>query len=221
MSHDILMDAAKAGDLETARSIADTDPACLAYGDDSPSPIQEAAYRGKNDVAQLLASRRQINLFEAIVLGECERARTLLQEDPALAGRFSYDGWTPLHLAGFFGQADIVRMLVGLKADLAVRSRNSMANTPLHASMAGKCDTDGVAAILEAGADVNAAGEQGYTPFHLAASRGNRRLAEMLIEKGANERALLEDGRTAAQIAREHGHGEMAAWLESRLVDSF
>jgi len=36
----------------------------------------------------------------------------LLAEDPELVDAMSGDGFTPLHLAAFFGQADAVRLLL-------------------------------------------------------------------------------------------------------------
>lgn len=221
MTDQTLMDAVKDGDLAAVTRIIERDPSAVNRAHGAPSPIQEAAYRGKSDVAAFLASRTDPDIFEAIALGRADEVQTLIESDPGSASSISYDGWSPLHLAGFFGLGEIVNLLLKTRPDLETRSVNSMSNTPLHAAIAGKCDLSAVRALLDAGADPNAAGATGYTPFHLAASRGNRELAELLIDKGANERALIEDGRTAAQVATEHGKAEMAAWLESRLTDSF
>jgi hypothetical protein len=37
----------------------------------------------------------------------------------------------------------------------------------------------------------------------------------MLLQHGADRMALLKDGRSAAVLAREHGHQEIAALLDS------
>ena len=55
---------------------------------------------------------------------------------PPSAG-FAYDGWTPLHLAAFFGHLDAAARLLEAGASLAAVSRNSLTNTPLHAAVAG------------------------------------------------------------------------------------
>lgn len=221
MPNDILIDVVKNGDLDSVRAIVAGDASTLSRSPGDPSPIQEAAYRGKSDIAAWLAGQVEPDIFEAIALGDADAANAMIASDPELAGALSYDGWSPLHLAGFFGLGDVVRSILRAKPDLGMKSANYMANTPLHAAIAGKCDMSAVRSLLDAGADPDAAGAGGHTPFHLAASRGNRELAELLIEKGADERLLIEDGRTAAQVAREHGKAEMAAWLESRLTDSF
>ena len=49
---------------------------------------------------------------------------------------FSDDGWTPLHLAAFFGHPKIAELLLAHAADVAARSRNANGNTPLHAALA-------------------------------------------------------------------------------------
>ena len=43
---------------------------------------------------------------------------------------YSYDGWTPLHLAAFFGQRAAVERLMAAGADLNAVSRNALRNTP-------------------------------------------------------------------------------------------
>ena len=84
---------------------------------------------------------------------------------------FAFDGWTPLHLAAFFGQLDAVRILLDSGADLRAVSRNSMKNTPLHAATAGKHEQI-ARLLLEHGADPHAIDAGGYTPAKIAAENG-------------------------------------------------
>ena len=46
--------------------------------------------------------------------------------------------------------------------------------------------------------------------LHAAARNGNVELAELLLERGADATLAAEDGRTAATIAREAGHEQLA-----------
>ena len=104
----------------------------------------------------------------------------------------SGDGWTPLHLAAFFGHAKIVEMLLARDADVSARSHNPNGNTPLHAALAGNHKL--VAGLLiGAGADVNGADAQGWRPLHLAAANG--------------------EGLTPLSLATEKNHREAAALL--------
>ena len=45
-------------------------------------------------------------MFEAATFGDLDRLTELLAEDPELVDAISGDGFTPLHLAAFFGQSD-------------------------------------------------------------------------------------------------------------------
>ena len=47
---------------------------------------------------------------------------------------------------------------------------------------------------LDAGADVNAKGKYGRTPLHYAATRGLKKIIELLIVKGADVNAKIEVG---------------------------
>ncbi|MCU0617674.1 MAG: ankyrin repeat domain-containing protein [Gemmatimonadaceae bacterium] len=126
------------------------------------------------------------------------------------------DGWTALHLAAFHGTRDEVHRLLAAGASPHVLSRNAMANTPLHAAIAGAQHDEIVRALLDAGASASLAVAHGVTPLHLAASRGNRALCELLLAKGADASAAMHDGKSAADIATERGYEEVARWLASQ-----
>lgn len=118
------------------------------------------------------------------------------------------DGWTPLHLAAFYGRAEMVEWLLEHAAEVHAVSDNAMANHPLHAALAGERDPAVVAHLITAGADVNARAAGGVTPLHLAAARGDEAMVRLLLEAGAQS-APMEDGKTPADLARERGHGEI------------
>ena len=48
-------------------------------------------------------------------------------------------------------------------------------------------DIVGVRVSIAEGADVNEPGDQGWRPLHMAASRGNREIYRLLLDKGADE----------------------------------
>ncbi len=62
------------------------------------------------------------------------------------------------------------------------------------------CHTD-IEALLQAGADVNAATEDGWTALMKAAHKGHANIVKMLLEEGANVNATNEDGNTALNLA--------------------
>jgi ankyrin repeat protein len=69
--------------------------------------------------------------------------------------------------------------------------------------------------LLAAGADPNTPQDEGFRALHEAAADGNRAMAELLILKGARPDIQNEKGKTPADLARDKGRAEIAAWLDS------
>src|SRR5947208_10432978 len=119
-----------------------------------------------------------LHILEASVAGETQSVVTTLQDHPELLESRNGDGWTPLHLAAFFGTPELIHALLDRGASVNARSGNAMANTPLHAAVAGG-KTENVAALVKRGADVNAQQSGGWTALHGAAQAGNREMVEV------------------------------------------
>ena len=143
-----------------------------------------AVYRGHPGVADLLLRHgAELDPFTAAALGRTDQLRVMLDRGDASLQDLSPDGWTPLHLAAFFGHRETAALLVDRGADMAARSRNEIANTPLHAALAG--GRGAVAELLvERGADVNAVAN-GLTPLDIAAGREDQEMTTYLIAHGA------------------------------------
>ncbi len=177
------------------------------------SAILTAVYHRQKEIVNLLVARgAALSLFEACAAGEVERVERLLADDPSVLDHFSGDGWTPLHLAAFFGHARIVEMLLARDPDVSPRSRNPNGNTPLHAALAGNHKL--VAGLLiGAGADVNGPDAAGWRPLHLAAANANLDSIKALVAQGADVAAANNEGLTALSLATEKNHREAAALL--------
>jgi ankyrin repeat protein len=67
-------------------------------------------------------------------------------------------------------------------------------------------------ALIDAGIDVDKAGDLGYTPLHVACMRGNIEMVQLLIHNGANLFALSE-GDAPFATARLGGHDEICNLL--------
>lgn len=70
-----------------------------------------------------------------------------------------------------------------------------------------------VRALLEAGADPNAADPRGYTPLHLAAARGDAGTVRLLLQHGADVRARTATGDTPIYVAAHWDQAEAAKVL--------
>ena len=130
-------------------------------------------------------------------------------------------GQTPLHVAAKYGGTEYINYLVAAGADVNVR--DNIGWTPLHLSgaefnlevllaagpdnevkkgikEAGAGASAVTEALLEAGADVNAKSNTGWTPLHMAVSYMNVEFAKGLIASGANVNAKNNSGETPLDI---------------------
>jgi uncharacterized protein len=171
---------------------------------DGLSPVLYALYNGKSELVEpLLDANPPLDVFDAAAVGRTRGLEELLDGEPGLVTSWSKDGFTPLHLAAFFGEEEAVKILLERGADVSVVSRNpKIVVTPLHSAAAGS-HPGVVKLLLEAGADVNAAQDRGFTPLHSAANNDDRESAEALLAAGADPRLTTDDGKTAADIAGE------------------
>jgi uncharacterized protein len=206
------IDAIKAGEFERVKAMVSAEPALIdARSRSGDSAILTAVYHRQKDIVNLLVARgATLSIFEACAAGEVERVERTL--DASTINTYSTDGWTPLHLAAFFGHPKITELLLAQHADVSARSRNSNGNTPLHAALAGNHKL--VAGLLIGhGADVNAADAQGWRPLHLAAANNNLDAINALIAQGADVSAGNGEGLTPLSLAQEKNHREASALL--------
>jgi len=124
----------------------------------------------------------------------------------------SADGFTALHLAAYFGRAGAVRVLIREDADVEEAAGNASRVRPLHSGVAGR-DIGVVGALLDAGADLEARQEGGFTPLMGAAAGGVKEIVERLLAAGADRDARNDEGKTALDFAREHDHEHLEELL--------
>lgn len=198
------------------------DPALAASRDpQGVSTLLWSVYCGQPLIRDFLLDRLAagliaLDIFEAAATGDVPQLRALLAADPELAQSFSGDGWTPLHLAAAFGTPAAVSALLAAGARVDAVSRNPQQNQPLHAALALGKNVETVRLLLAHGAPPNAAQAGGFTPIFSAAIANRRDLAELLFSHGADPYQKNDLGKTAADFARERGHAELAAWLDSQ-----
>lgn len=127
------------------------------------------------------------------------------EEDPADAVR-NFDGGPSgsglLHIIVMFGtspgNSDIIRRIVALGADVD-QTGGTHGFAPLHV-----CDfLEDAAALLDAGADINARSLNGSTPLIMYAQAGNRfhDIVRLLVRRGADLSLVDNDGHDAMMFA--------------------
>jgi hypothetical protein len=152
------------------------------------SPILQARYEGReDDLAALLAAGPELDVFEAAAVGATERLGELVVAEPGLVAAWAADGFTPLHLAAYFGHVEGVRLLLAAGAEVGAVARNDLGVQPLNSAAASQVAGARVAVarlLLDAGADSNAELAGGFRPLDAAVQNGDEELAALLRERG-------------------------------------
>jgi uncharacterized protein len=204
----------QSGDADGLRRLLEEDPASAEARDaNGVSVLMHCLYRGRRDLAEMVAGKKKtLDIFEAASVGRLDRLRELSRDAAALNSR-SADGFTALHFAGFFGQPESARVLIESGAPVDVVAANPMKVMPLHSAASAR-NLEAVRLLLEHGAPPNARQEKGWVPLHAAAQNGDRAMVELLLKHGADPKLANDEGKTAAMVAREKEHAEIAALLE-------
>ena len=190
------------------RSVAD------ARNSGGISALLQARYENRLEIVELLRQAAgDLDVFESAALGDVARLNKLLANDGALVNSPSSDGFTPLHLACFFGQLQAAETLVRHGADTNAVSPSRIA--VIHSAAASR-NAELLKLVLDAGANPNSQQQRGYTALHEAAMHNSVERAQALLDAGADPAIKSDEGQTAADMAEQNGNREVAELLASR-----
>jgi ankyrin repeat protein len=216
MSTTEFFDAIRAGDSGKVRSLLDADPEIASARDpNGVSAVLTSIYTGRSEVRDLLLERGAVlEIHDAAAAGKLERVKEFVDKNSILAKSYSPDGFPIVALACFFGHLHVARYLAEKGADLNAAASNGSGYNSLTASVAGG-HGDIVAWLLENGVSPNYRYGPGYTPLLTAAANGRLDIAKLLLAHGADLAAKTDDGKSAADLAAERKHSELAAYLKN------
>lgn len=209
-------DVVKKGDLAAVKTALEQDPSLLTQKNAAgQSAVLLAKYYGAQDVAKYLCEvHPELDLYEGSATGDLAAVQRALNMNPELLESRSSDGWTPLHLAAFFGQAKIAEALFDRGAAVDARSTNQMKNTPLHAAAAGG-QTELVELLLKHGAEVNATQHGGWTALHAASQAGRKEMVLVLLAHAADTQQRAENNQSALDMALLGAKADIVELLEN------
>jgi ankyrin repeat protein len=170
-------------------------------GDDGKTGIF-GRFRHRDDFFVVDASGKTI-LMQAVAQGFEEGVdHVLVKASVEAVNSATDDGTTALHCAIAPGNPAIVARLLDFGAQPNVADHDG--RTPLWLA-AHKEDARIAALLLDYKADPNCrVGKKRLTPLMSAAKNGRIEMVNLLLDRGADPRLVSEDGKTAAQFAREN-----------------
>ena len=216
-----LLEAMKSGDWLQARRLLQRDTGLAKErGYAGESPLLAAAQGGRRAIADMiLGAGSDLDVLEASTVGQADRVRQLLKSDPSLVQVVSHHGWTPLHLAAYFGHEPVAAALIAAAADVNRRSHNDHGHTPLHAAVSGE-QLNVVKFLIKHGTEVVARDAGGSTAVHLAAHAGFTDILLILLERGAAVNPVRKDGATplmTALLGGQRGSAHLLRWKGAQL----
>ncbi|KAL3673423.1 hypothetical protein V7S43_001135 [Phytophthora oleae] len=165
---------------------------------DRNSPLHEAGFRGDPDIMQLVVNK------------VIEKSS---EDTPDLINLQNQFGNTPLHNAARTGNPECVSHLLQAGAKYSIKNVNG--SIPLHhACYSEKPNAEVVKLLIEAGSDVNALDEQGYSPLIVAAKKNQTEAIDFLRKHGADASLKNSFGENALHFAELRNNSGAIQLLE-------
>jgi len=209
-------DAAGFGDLEKVKAYLLQDPKQINTADANGRTVLDCAIlSGKKALVEFLLEKGATeNIFAAAATGHADKVSEFLKQDPKLISAKDSSGKTPLHWAAFYGQKNVVELLLAQKAD--VNALDGYGFTPLH--WAAEYDrSDVVEVLLNNKADFNIkVANYGWTPLRLAVIHDHIATADVLMKRGSDPNVKDDENIPLLHQAVLSGKKDMVELLLAR-----
>ncbi len=214
---DAFLDAVAHGrEGEVREALRSHSELAAATHSDGRSALVLAASGGHGAVVTaLLEHEPPIDLIEAVMIPDWEKAQALWTADPTCLETWHPVGGTALYAGALAGHGSLYQLQsAGAHADGNPLGRNGVtpAYGAVHCASPRRALCSSVE-LLSNGAHVNAPQRAGDTLLHAAARRGELPIVRYLMRRGADLSARDARGRNPLQMAEAHGHAEVADLL--------
>lgn len=179
----------------------------------SKDQLQEHVDNKSKKISELLDKENKAGNTPLIVAsadGHEDIVKSLV-EYGANVNKISNAGMTPLFAAAIlFGDVSMVETLCTLGADINLK----ISGKTLLSYAIGTQNEAMIACLVELGADVNMANNDGKNPLILAADKGNISIIEYLVAKGAEVNQVDRKSNVSPVfLAAQNGHEEIVKYL--------
>lgn len=148
-----------------------------------------------------------MDLIDAIVAEDIEAFRALIAGGADVNARADASAMTPLHLAAFEANEEMINVLLDNGAD--INAMDNQGHTPLHLSIIHHAGEEGaptldiVNLLASRGADLDLQDHDGRTALFLATSESGYECVDVLLAAGADPLIADRNGRKPSDVAGE------------------
>ena len=144
-------------------------------------------------------------VFDACRNGDTSAIKAMIKVNPDTINCKNEGGFTPLIIAGYRGQMEVVKLLLKHKADINAKSGKGTV-------LMGACFKGNVelaTLLVKYKADVNSVNDLETTPLMYAILSQKIELIKLLLENGALKDVKERSGKTALDYAIQSGNKEI------------
>lgn len=140
-------------------------------------------------------------LFAAAYVGHADVVTALLEGGADVNGPIDSDSLlTALVIASQFGHTEVVNVLLAAGADPNILVQDFFAALHFSTLTPGESSEAIATSLLDAGANIDAQGGQGWTPLVISSFFGNLGVTGILVERGANVSVPSTAGNVAVEL---------------------
>jgi ankyrin repeat protein len=209
--------AAKRGSRDVAAAILDAGADLNATTGMLQTPLDVALLNDNKPVAELLRRKgalpgSELSLHAASSAGDLKAVKKHVAAGADI--NRLVNGNRPIGLALAFRRWDVAKFLLKKGCDVTKPSYGHA--TPLHVAASFDAPDELLALLLKLGALIDPLDDCDHTPLCYAASAGDERVVDWLIEHGANVARGQERSSTPVYCALARSHTELASHLIDR-----